>query len=168
MRDNPDRKPMQGLAAAVLLLCIAMAPAAAETIVGHPRIIDGDTIEIQGMRIRLNGIDAPELEQRCRHSSEKIDHPCGAEAKAALERVIAGIIVTCERRNGDRDREVVATCWRGERFSRFDLAREMVRDGWAVADSPAYIADEAEARAKGNGLWAAERPEEWRREHPRR
>ena len=60
--------------------------AAAEQIIGHARVIDGDTLEVRGTRIRLHGIDAPELQQQCRRegASAALTYPCGQEAKAAL------------------------------------------------------------------------------------
>jgi endonuclease YncB( thermonuclease family) len=157
------------VSAAVSGLCLDAAPAlAAETIVGYATIVDGRTIEIEGTPIRLYGIDAPDLDQQCRRPGERSAdfrvYACGQEAKAALERIIGGIVVTCESREDDGYDGAVARCWRGERFSRFDLAREMVREGWAVADRESYLDDEADARAAHKGLWAGqfEDPERWR------
>ena len=49
----------------VFLLLVIFASEASADITGKPRIIDGDTIEIAGERIRLHGIDAPESKQTC-------------------------------------------------------------------------------------------------------
>jgi endonuclease YncB( thermonuclease family) len=157
--------------AAIAALALLATPAAAETIAGRARVIDGDTIEVRHTRIRLHGIDAPELHQECHRKAAAVAlvYPCGREARAALERIIGAGEVTCEGRDRDRYGRTVATCTaRGN-----DIGREMVREGWAVAFtrySRTYVADESEARAAGRGIWAGafEIPADWRRQHEHR
>jgi endonuclease YncB( thermonuclease family) len=126
-------------------------------IAGHARIIDGDSMMIAGTEIRLWGVDAPELFQRCQREGREVQ--CGREASRALIALVAGQQVVCERRDMDRFGRTIAQC----RVDTVDLGRAMVAAGHAVAFG-AYYQEEAQARADRNGLWAGEfmRPREWR------
>lgn len=152
----------------VALFLVIIPQAAAETITGLARVIDGDTITIEGTRIRLHGIDAPELDQRCMRGGQP--YRCGEESKSALRRIIGAAVLTCAIRGADRYGRVVATCAR-ERGSKppLDVARELVAEGWAVAFtrySNVYVAEERRARELRRGLWAGDfvRPADWRRQ----
>ena len=74
--------------------------ALAQTITGPARIIDGDTIDVAGQRIRLHGIDAPENKQLCGLGMVAI--PCGKEATKVLRRLVRGGQVRCEERDRDK------------------------------------------------------------------
>jgi endonuclease YncB( thermonuclease family) len=146
-------------------LFVAMSAPAGQ-IVGYARVVDGDTIEVQGTRIRLHGIDAPEMDQHCKRANVPV--ACGQEAKAALARIIGGGTVACDAHGLDRYGRTIASCV----AHGSDIEREMVREGWAVAYtrySLAYVADEVVARAAKRALWDGEfdAPEEWRHRHPR-
>ena len=121
-------------------------------------MIDGDTLEVAGVRVRLYGIDAPESDQSCVAASRS--WPCGREAAAALGgRASTGKIV-CDRRDQDRYGRIVAVCWLGD----LNLNRWMVVEGWALAYrrySKAYVADEAAARAARRGMWRGVFVEPW-------
>lgn len=132
----------------------------AETLRGTARVADGDSLVLDGERIRLQGIDAPELTQTCTRAGA--DYPCGREAREALVRLVAGGAVSCESRQRDRYERVLATCVAGG----VEVNRAMVEAGWAVAYGD-YRAAEAAARQAGRGLWAGsfERPQDWRRIH---
>ena len=78
-----------------LILLLPMSAAMAD-ITGKPRIVDGDTIHIGKIKIRLHGIDAPEMKQTCKTSKGK-EQMCGVLAKQALERLVRGQDVTCAR-----------------------------------------------------------------------
>lgn len=69
-------------------------------ITGHARIIDGDSLMVAGTEVRLWGIDAPELFQRCMRDGREVQ--CGREAARALIAMVAGQQVTCNRRDMDR------------------------------------------------------------------
>jgi endonuclease YncB( thermonuclease family) len=147
---------------------ITPPPAAGAPIAGRARVIDGDTIEVVGERIRLFGIDAPESRQQCRASSGN-DYPCGRAATRALTAAIRGSPVSCTPVDHDRyDRDVAICTAHGH-----DLGDVMVRGGYAIDyarhSQGRYAAAEREARAAKRGIWAGtfDAPEQWRRTHPR-
>jgi endonuclease YncB( thermonuclease family) len=85
---------------------------AEKSFVGTARIIDGDSLEIASMRVRLFGIDAPELAQHCTAADGR-DYPCGREARERLAAAIAGRAVSCRREGRDRFRRILARCLAG-------------------------------------------------------
>ena len=138
----------------VLLGLLSASPVFADTSVqGAARVIDGDTIEINDQRIRLWGIDAPEISQRC-----KLDgglYPCGLDASHELSKYIGHKSVSCTWRDTDRYGRMVALC----RLNGDDLSRWMVQQGQAIAFrkySLDYVADEDKAKAAKVGIWAGE------------
>jgi endonuclease YncB( thermonuclease family) len=149
------------LAAALL----ASTPAAADPITGHPGIVDGDTLRIGQVRVRLFGIDAPERHQACTRTDGQA-WACGADAGKALAGFIGGRSVECEQRDVDRYQRVVATCSVGGD----DIGRWMVLHGWAIAYrrySMDYVADEDQAREAKRGIWSGsfELPSAYRKSH---
>ena len=147
----------------LLLLVSALTPVGAqEPIIGVASVIDGDTIEIHGQRIRLFGIDAPESSQLCtRPNGER--WRCGQQASLALADRIGRATVRCEQRDIDRYRRVVAVCFKGTE----DLDRWMVLNGWAVAFrrySLDYVEAEEAARRSRINIWSGsfEMPWDWR------
>ncbi len=73
-----------------IVCCAFTLPAAAggPALVGRASVVDGDTIEISGTRIRLHGIDAPEKAQTCKDAGGK-DYRCGQRAALALDEYLA-------------------------------------------------------------------------------
>ncbi len=131
------------------------------SITGRARVIDGDTIEIGGKRIRLYGIDAPESRQTCRVDAE--EYRCGQEATSALVGKIGEQPVSCTGKDTDRYGRIVAVCW----LAAEDLSAWMVWEGKALAYrkySRDYVAHEDAARQAQRGLWRGEfqAPWEWR------
>lgn len=128
---------------------------------GIARAVDGDTIRLAGTRVRLLGIDAPELAQTCT-ASDGQDWRCGAVARARMADLLAAGQVEC--RTGGRDvyGRPLANC----RVGDTDLGRAMVVAGLAIADGN-YSREEATARQARLGIWSGSfiRPAEWRREH---
>ncbi len=90
-----------------LALVLSPVPALAD-ITGKARVIDGDTIEVAGQRIRLHGIDAPESRQLCRRDGERWQ--CGKDATSALKAFLGGRPVSCDELDRDRYRRIVARC----------------------------------------------------------
>jgi endonuclease YncB( thermonuclease family) len=125
---------------------------------GIAKVLDGDSLELNGERIRLEGIDAPEFEQTCLRSGRR--HPCGQEARLQLRALTGSNRLSCQGWQRDKYDRLLAVC----EASGTQLNREMVRSGWAVAYG-AYGAEEGEARRAKLGLWAGEfvRPQEFRR-----
>lgn len=128
---------------------------------GAAQVHDGDTITVAGQRIRLYGIDAPELSQDCR-DRDGATYACGRLAKLRLERLTRGE-VRCDAVETDRYRREVSICRAGD----VDLGAAMVSSGWARAYlrySLRYADSEREARDARRGLWAGafEDPWAWR------
>jgi endonuclease YncB( thermonuclease family) len=147
----------------MLVFFVGISSAAAAELNGKPRIIDGDTIEIAGQRVRLHGIDSPESKQKCRKSSGSEYH-CGTMATFALAELIEEHWVKCVGEGTDRYGRLIGTCFTGP----VNLNKELVRRGWAVAYrrySSYYIAVENEAKSAQRGLWqgAFIKPWDWRR-----
>ena len=131
-------------------------------VAGRARVIDGDTLEVGSVRIRLFGLDAPESAQRCLAGSRR--WPCGEKATRALVGRIDGRSVACEERDKDRYGRIVAVC----RYGGQDVNAWLVREGWAMAYrrySSAYAGEEASAKAAKRGVWRGEfvPPWDWRR-----
>ncbi len=125
---------------------------------GLAHVADGDSVAIAGTRLRLLGIDAPELAQTCRRDER--GYACGETAKGHLAELIAGRRLDCVWERRDKYGRGLARC----RAGALDLNAAMVRDGWAVAYG-GYEGEEAEARRNRRGLWAGrfEWPEDFRR-----
>lgn len=117
---------------------------------GLVRVIDADTWDVGGDRVRLFGIDAPELDQSCTRKGGG-DWPCGVWAADQVRARYDGAWATCDAVTTDRYGRTVARCAVGGR----DAARQIVRDGWAFAYrrySMDYDLDEKTAAVQGRGL----------------
>lgn len=151
------------IAALALLLAVIPVAAGASDVVGRASVIDGDTIEVRGQRIRLHGIDAPESSQLCT-KPDGTQWRCGQQAALALSDRIGQANVTCRGTDTDRYGRVIAVCYRGE----VDLNEWLVAEGWAAAYryySTDYVPAEEQARAAGKNIWSGDfvMPWDWRR-----
>jgi endonuclease YncB( thermonuclease family) len=148
------------------LILLASSPAFAE-VTGRATVFDADTLGINGERIRLHGIDAPEYTQQCTDARAQ-PYSCGKSAARALRKFIGAAPVTCEPRAVDRYGRMVARCIvRDESVNAW-----VVRQGYAVAYrrySGDYVPEEMEARNAHRGLWAGvfDAPWKWRNDHRR-
>lgn len=132
---------------AIALLAVLAFPALAGDITGLASVIDGDTLDVAGVRVRLSGIDAPESKQVCG------DWPCGAAATSHMREIAAGV-VECAPEGSDRYGRVIAVCYAGG----VDLGGEMVRRGLALAYrrySDRYVPQENAAREEKAGMWGS-------------
>lgn len=130
---------------------------------GIARIIDGDTIEIEGTSFRLSGIDAPELGQPC-VNKEGTGFDCGVVARRGLEAIVAGHEVSCKAETIDRYNRPVALCQVDGR----DIAEAMIISGLAIPYldySTAYQTQGELAEANKIGIWntSFEKPWEYRK-----
>ena len=150
------------LVAVTLCLASLSFAASAETLSGTPRVIDGDTIELAGERVRLHGIDTPEAQQLC--EAEGTEYRCGDMATAYLVSLTLGNQVSCEGAKSDRYKRLIAVCY----VEGDDLNAALVRAGWAVAYrrySIDYVNEEEAAQSEGIGMWRGgfQMPWDWRR-----
>jgi endonuclease YncB( thermonuclease family) len=146
-------------------------PPALPAAAGAVRVVDGDSLEVEGRRVRLLGIDAPELSQSCEGPAEEAI-PCGRLAREALLRLVrgsgAGGTLRCREYGEDRFGRVLAVCTLagGE-----EVNRALVREGWALNrnDGPGYAREQREAEAARRGIhaWRFQHPADWRRERRR-
>lgn len=137
-------------------------PLSAAVLTGTARVIDGDTLEINGQRIRLHGIDAPESRQYC--IVKNTEYPCGAMATSWVASMTLGHDVRCEGNKKGKYGRLLAVCFVAGR----NLNSEIVRAGWALAYtrySHDYLDAQAIAARNHQGIWAGKftPPWEWRK-----
>ena len=129
-----------------LLIFLITPIAQAQTV----KVVDGDTIHVDGEKIRFSGIDAPEMKQTCFKDGQET--MCGHTARDLIENKIGNQQVTCEREGRDQYQRTLAECFvMGESLSQY-----LVRQGYAFAYrqySKKFIPDEDFARENSIGMW---------------
>lgn len=156
------------IGAAVISLLSAPCGAATEFIGNVTsdkfKVHDGDGLKINGLELRLQGIDAFERKQSC--SIGKTPWPCGEEAKAALKAKIKDQTILCNMDALDKYGRPLSTCYiNGENLNAW-----IVKNGWGLAYrkySDAYVTDEAEAKKEKRGAWRGDFVEPWNWRHGR-
>ncbi|MBM3092448.1 thermonuclease family protein [Ensifer sp. T173] len=139
----------------VLAGLISVCPAFAEdAIVGRAAVVDGDTIEIAGERIRLLGVDAPESWQVC-EDGDGLRYRCGQEAAMTLDRFLQEFRPTrCETVERDRYGRFVGVCFRADGV---EVNRWLVESGlavdWSRYSGGAYADAQDKARGQAVGIW---------------
>lgn len=135
---------------------------------GRASVVDGDTIEVAGQRVRFNGIDAPESAQQCQDAGNAA-YRCGAEAAQALDQFLAQSRPTrCEFIEWDQYGRYVGKCFRADRES---VAEWLVANGhaidWPRHSGGAYAGLQAKARDGQKGIWKGtfQEPWAWRAAH---
>jgi endonuclease YncB( thermonuclease family) len=128
-----------------------------ESFKGNARVIDGDSLRVETIEVRIYGIDAPEFSQTCDLDFKKVN--CGRDAARHIAKLVDGKAVNCVKQDTDRYGRSVSVCKVGE----IDLGRQMVIDGYAVSYG-SYLREEAESRQAKRGIWAMsfEKPSDYR------
>lgn len=144
-----------------LLAAVLTAPTHAEParIVGPARVIDGDTIDVGVVRIRLHGIDAPEAGQQCRRANGT-SWQCGTAATERLAELAQDREVKCHARERDAYGRVIGECWAGD----VNMNAALVGEGlaWAYRRfSEDYVDLEDAARTAAIGIWNGEAEAPW-------
>lgn len=143
------------------------APAcSAEKKQGNVYVVDGDTLHMNGQKIRIWGIDAVELHQTCLKSVQSYE--CGKSARLHLQSVIGKNVPICTAKpKSPKETRTVASC----QVVGKDIGREMVKSGWALDykhfSKGEYAAEERDARENKRGIWSGEfeNPYVWRKSH---
>ena len=152
----------------VMAVALCAGGSAAEAgAVGVIRVVDGDTLDVGGTRVRLHGIDAPETDQTCTTAGGEVWR-CGAWVSETVQARFAGKTARCELVDTDRYGRMVASC----RVDGQDIATSLVSDGLAFSYrrfSDAYVALERRAAARAVGLHASrmQSPAEFRKSRSR-
>ena len=128
------------------------------------QITDGDTIKINGEKIRFSGIDTPEMKQTCIENG--IVNPCGVTAKKILIDKISNNEVICISEGKDQYKRILAECFVNDE----SLSSYLVRSGYAFAYrrySKKFIADEEYAKSNKIGMWSMkfDYPWDWRKKN---
>ena len=122
------------------------------------RIIDGDTIHLNGKKIRFSGIDTPELKQKCIRNGVK--NSCGITAKKLLTKLIGNNNVDCVSEGQDQYNRILAECF----VNHQSLSSYLVKSGYAFAYrkySKKFIDDEDYARTNKLGMWSMQFEYPW-------
>jgi endonuclease YncB( thermonuclease family) len=144
---------------ALLLLIVAKLDRPQEIDISGPfHAIDGDTLAASDERLRLIGLDAPELDQTCEDASGAV-WDCGRDARQLLARLVRPGDATCHGAARDRYHRLLVTCHTGGG----SINAELVRRGMAVAAGQ-FEQEQAAARAERQGIWAGafDAPRDWR------
>ena len=126
------------------------------------KVVDGDTIHLNGEKIRFTGIDTPELKQTC--IKDGVEDFCGVTAKLILINKIGNNTVECISEGRDQYKRILAECF----VNNESLSSYLVRSGYAFAYrkySKKFIKDEDYAKANQIGIWSMkfEYPWEYRK-----
>ena len=126
------------------------------------RIIDADTIELGGAKVRLNGIDAPEMRQNCEDINSKL-YLCGVSARDALQALVESMadeMVQCRYTGKDFYDRFIGECSLG----KININMWLVENGWGLAYrkySKKYVKNENIAESNRVGMWSGKFVEPW-------
>ncbi len=134
-------------------------PLFAENKTGGVRIVDGDTLVLNERRIRILGLDTPELKQSCYALSGQ-SWPCGEHAKQFLVTLTKNSPVECKLYNKDKYGRDLGTCFIEDK----DIAQILIRSGYGIATGTTYMISEVAARKDKLGIWSGtfQTPKQWR------
>ena len=144
---------------------LSVSAASHAELAGAAVVISGDTIELQGRRVRLYGVTAPGFDQLCK--SSRAQWRCGMVARLKLEQRIDSSSVICREQGADRQGRILGRC-RVDDGQGMELNRWLVTSGWALASwdhGQAYKEAQEQAVSSGAGLWrdGFDPPDDWRR-----
>jgi len=148
------RKAISLISVSVLIFILTINQVKSQTI----KIVDGDTIHLNGEKIRFTGIDTPELKQTC--LKDGIEDPCGVTAKQILIDKIGNDNVECISEGKDRYQRTLAECF----VNNESLSSYLVRSGYAFAYrkySKKFVQDEDYAKINKIGMWSMEFDYPW-------
>ena len=138
-----------------------------EMIKDATRVIDGDTIVIstdgEAQKVRLKGMDAPELSQECSYGdNQQTKYQCGERAAAELKEMIGSKVLECTDEGNDIYRRRLAYCY----ADGVNINRKMVLDGWAVSYNKEFIPEELIAKTANRGIWRGDftMPKDYRKQ----
>ncbi len=161
MTKKPDSNLTRkgSMAAIAALLLVSLAPSAgARALKGVAEVIDGDSMMVRGVEVRLHSLDAPELEQTCLDANGET-WACGEAARDALKAKVEGRQVVCQR-------ALLASLYVGDcKVDGERISAWLLKEGWAVIDrrgSRRYAGFESKARRAERNLWAGEFEYPWR------
>ena len=137
----------------------------AEYLTGYAKVIDGDTLVLSKKKIRLFGIDAPEIKQKCNKGFYQGEsYLCGVYSKKRLINKLDNKKINCKIITVDRYRRLIGICY----LKNEDINEWMVANGYAIAYrkfSKKYVLSENKAKEKFKGIWSGYflDPEKWRK-----
>lgn len=152
----------------LFILCFFCPVASAAQIIGEANIHDADTFTINGIRVRLHGVDAAELDQICGDTNGQ-NYWCGMASTEALAEWVSGDTLVCQPTGQYSYKRPVVDC----SVRDVDIADWLVLNGYALVDSrfsKERTDLEAEAKANKSGLWQGRfiPPWEWRKQKKRK
>ena len=155
----------------IFLFCVISNVYCKDFVRGFPKIIDADTIVLNGIKIRLHGIDAPEVKQICSKPllsfklfSFSKEYECGKYAKNKLFQFVNKKKIKCFLDKKDFFDRYLGTCF----YKKKNINSWLVKNGYALAFSKyskKYIFDQNFAKKNRLGIWKGsfEKPWHWRK-----
>lgn len=152
----------------LLFFCLLSINANADSfkeIKGQAHSLNGRTLKINGQKVQLYGIDAPDFEQMCQSKNQRKPFQCGLISNFKLFKLTKHLDLVCKGKGHSNDGTLLATCYVG----KIDIAQQMLLLGWAIADENVsvkkYKIIEKDMQAREVGLWDGHfiKPWEWRK-----
>ena len=147
----------------ILILGFTFFAFSVQSLASELRVIDADTIALNGTTVRLNGIDAPEIGQRCENKNIKM-YDCGMSSKQALQNFIKTMpneMIQCQHLGKDMYGRTIGDCSIG----KININMWLVESGWALAYrkySKKYVQNENNAKKNLSGIWSGNFVEPWK------
>lgn len=165
IRSTAGQESTSGLIAGIQSTITNWTEPLPDPMEGRASVIDGDTVEIAGQRIRFNGIDAPESRQYC-DDAKGFEYACGRRAAQALDEFLAASRpLRCSFIDRDRYGRLVGNCDRadGRSVQRWLVEQGLALD-WPRYSNGTFAAEQGTAKAAHRGLWQGrfDQPWDWR------